>query len=267
MSSATAWEDRSSWLELLEDVFDPPSIERLDRIGVRAGWQVLEAGAGRGSIARWLADRVGPDGRVVAADIDTRWLAPVARANLEVVRHDVVSDDFPADTFDLVHCRALLVHVLERERALRRMVRWLKPGGLLVAEEPWLDAGLLSPDPIATAAVQALKAGAPHMDGAFARRLPAALRRAGLERIEAEGKLVFFRGGTKPASFYGQVLRGALKPLVESRRVVSAEVAQMLARFEDPDWSDCGWPRIAAWGWKPARVDRRAGAGPLARRP
>lgn len=36
--------------------------------------------------------------------------------------------------------------------------------------------------------------------------------------------------------------------LVEQR----PELDRMSARLRDPEWSDCGAPRIAAWGWKPA---------------
>ena len=37
---------------------------------------VLEIGAGGGSIARWLAERVGPTGSVLATDIDPRFIPP-----------------------------------------------------------------------------------------------------------------------------------------------------------------------------------------------
>src|SRR5215470_17943338 len=60
-----AEEDR---LILLENIFDPLSRRR--RALVRPGWRCLEVGAGRGSIATWLAAQVGENGQVVATDID-----------------------------------------------------------------------------------------------------------------------------------------------------------------------------------------------------
>jgi SAM-dependent methyltransferase len=242
-------EDRERWLSLLEELFDPATLDRLERLGVRPGWHVLDVGAGRGSIATWVARRVRPGGHVIATDVDTRFLERISEPDLEVLRHDVLADDFPPESFDLVHCRALLVHLAERQTAVERMVRWLKPGGVLLAEEPWLDVGLLSPDPVAVRAARALKQT---MDGGFARRLPLALRHAGLERVDAEGRLVFFEGGTKLASFYRHALEGACVPLVAAGRMDRADVQQMISRYEDPNWSDCGWPRVAAWGWKPA---------------
>jgi SAM-dependent methyltransferase len=241
------WEERMS---LGEELFDPPTIDYLERIGVAPGWHVLEVGAGRGSIAAWLAERVGPGGRAVATDTDTRDLEPLAGADLEMLRHDVLADDFPDASFDLVHCRGVLVHLSDPELALERMVRWLRPGGTLLTEEPWHDVCLLSPGPVVSRAPEGLWKNV-GMDTGFARRMPEALRAAGLEGIEAEAKLTFFPGGSKLASYYRFILRGATVPLVASGELDRGEVERMTSRFDDPDWSDCGWPRIVGWGRKP----------------
>ena len=52
-------------LGLLERLFDPASRRRRDL--VRPGWRCLEVGAGRGSIAVWLAAQVGPSGQPLDA--------------------------------------------------------------------------------------------------------------------------------------------------------------------------------------------------------
>src|SRR5688572_26889615 len=109
--STAVWHKRDEWLSLLEELFDPSTQHRLEGAGVAPGWRALEVGAGRGSIAAWLAERVGPEGRVVATDIDTSLLEALDEPRVEVLHHDVLADDFPADSFDLVHCRALLIHL------------------------------------------------------------------------------------------------------------------------------------------------------------
>src|SRR5262249_41196057 len=61
-------------LALLTEIADPITPRRLSDLGVGPGWRCLDVGAGDGSIARWLAARVGPEGRVVATDLEPRFL-------------------------------------------------------------------------------------------------------------------------------------------------------------------------------------------------
>jgi ubiquinone/menaquinone biosynthesis C-methylase UbiE len=247
--STSVFHDRERWLSLLEELQDPDTIRRLEGVGVAPGWRALEVGAGRGSIASWLADRVTEAGRVLATDIDTTLLEELGDDRIEVVRHDVLADDLPSESFDLVHCRALLVHLSDPERALERMAGWLKPGGVLVAEEPWTDVARLAPDPVVAKAAEAL---GQTLDGAFARRLPRVLRRIGLERIAADAELRFFDGGTDEAAFFRRVLEGASAKLVAAGALDAAAVRELRWRFDDPTVCECGWPRIGAVGWKPA---------------
>jgi SAM-dependent methyltransferase len=246
--STGVWHNRDEWLSLLEELFDPATLARLEDTGLAPGWNALEVGAGRGSVAAWLADRVGAKGRVVATDLDTSLLEERDDRRIEVLRHDVLTDELPADAFDLVHCRAVLVHLSNPERALERMVSWLRPGGVLVAEEPWIEVASLDPDPVAARAVEALRR---EVDVGFARRLPAALRDAGLEPVWAESGLRFFEGGTGEAAFFRRVLEGACAPLVASGELEPPEVRSFLRRFDDRRYCCCGWPRIGAVGWKP----------------
>jgi SAM-dependent methyltransferase len=241
------WHNRDEWLSLLEELFDPLSVRRLESVGVAPGWRVLEVGAGRGSVASWLATRVGEGGRVIATDIDTSLLEDRADSRLEVVRHDILLDDLPVGDFDLVHCRAVLVHLGDPRRALERMADWLKPGGVLVAEEPWTDVARLSPDPVVAEAAETL---GETLDGSFARRLPLVLREIGLERVKADAELRFFEGGTSLAAFYRRALEGACTRLVAAGSLDAARVRELQRRFDDPAFRDCGWPHIGATGWK-----------------
>lgn len=118
----------------LSACFDRTTFTNLAAVGVDAGWRCWEVGAGGPSVATWLSSRVGPAGRVVATDIDTTWLA-AAPAGVEVQVHDVAADDPPGQDFDLVHCRLVLTHVPQRDRALAAMAAALAPGGWLVIED------------------------------------------------------------------------------------------------------------------------------------
>ncbi|MGH3674064.1 MAG: hypothetical protein ACRDSH_26070 [Pseudonocardiaceae bacterium] len=57
-----------------------------------------------------------PDGQVVATDVGTTFLDRLTAPNLQVMQHNVVSDDFPPGAFDLIHARWLLVNLPERHR-------------------------------------------------------------------------------------------------------------------------------------------------------
>src|SRR5215203_1058341 len=74
-------------LDVLAATFDGGSRRLLTRLGVGPGWACLEVGAGQGSIARWLAEVVGPEGGVTATDVDLGFVGDVP-ANVTCVRHD-----------------------------------------------------------------------------------------------------------------------------------------------------------------------------------
>ncbi len=114
-------------LESLEGWFDPLTHRHLETIGIGVGWRCLEVGAGGGSIARWLAQRVGPSGSVVATDVDVRFLTGLP-AMVEVRRHDVVSDALESGR--LMWCTAGRCWPTCQTR-VRRWRGWLAPWPLV----------------------------------------------------------------------------------------------------------------------------------------
>ena len=121
-------DDELARLKLLEALCDPWTFRCLDGIAVRQGWRCLEVGAGAGSVVRWLSERVGSAGRVVAVDLDPRFLGDLRAPNVEVRRCDITQDDIEPAAYDLVHCRALLMHMNDPADVLRRMAAALRPG-------------------------------------------------------------------------------------------------------------------------------------------
>ena len=120
-------------LATLEAFLDPLTGARLRPL-MRAGATCWEVGAGGGSVARLMASAVGPEGQVVASDIDPSHMA--SGGNLTVVRHDARTEPAPAGgPYDLIHARLLLLHLPERRKVLAELVNALAPGGWLVVEE------------------------------------------------------------------------------------------------------------------------------------
>lgn len=120
-------------LEHLDRLLDEHSIKALTATGIRPGLRCLEIGAGSGSMARWMASRVQPEGRVVAIDLETGPLDS-AMTNLEVRRHDI-NHGVPGGPYDLIHARLVLMHLPHRRQIVNQLVQALTPGGWLVLGE------------------------------------------------------------------------------------------------------------------------------------
>ena len=216
---------------------------------------MLEVGAGGGSLARWLADAVGPDGSVLATDVDLQFVGDQP-ANVEVRRHDIARDPLPTDHFHLVHARAVLQHVAERERALVNMIAATRPGGWVVVEDvDWLVFESQSlPEPFGTLSRTTLARSVTTYgyDGHWGRRMLGAMVDAGLESVDSRGKVVTMHGGTPSAEWYVLALERTAPALVEAGLLDGALVAEALAQARDPDFRVLGPLTISAWGRRPA---------------
>lgn len=199
-------------LRLVEEIYDPLSRRRRAEL-VQPGWRCLEVGAGRGSMAVWLADQVGPTGEVVAVDIDTSYLDRLEVANLRVVRHNILDGPLEPGSFDVVCSRLMLFHLRDRQQtAIRHMAECVRPGGWLFDEDAdWGTAGPVDPaHPSYATYHQAWRDGgwwaARGFDPLFGRKLPALFERAGLEDVAAESSSEIVRGGSTWALWYAESL-------------------------------------------------------------
>jgi SAM-dependent methyltransferase len=237
-----SWSDERRRLALIEVCYDPMTISQLTDLGVAAGWRCLDIGAGRGSIARWLGDRVGSDGRVVAMDLDTRFFED--EAGIEARRGDILTDEIEQDAFDLVHCRLLLHHLRGRQvEAVRRMASALQPGGVLIASECYLGAMRASPTLAFADLWRGLYAAMPNADYEWAVALPATLQAAGLTAVEARGDVDMMRGGTPVAEFWRLTAEA-----VRERMPDDVDVDAGLALLDDPATYEPSFVWYTAWG-------------------
>jgi SAM-dependent methyltransferase len=238
----------------LSDLYDDETIRCLQAVGVAPGWQCLEVAAGGGSIAQWLAGQVGTSGRVLATDLDARFLESLVDPALEVRRHDIVRDPLPDSAFDLVHARLILVHLPEREPALAKMVGALKPGGWLVCEE--FDSLSMPANPALHADECALKAQAAMQrvmasrgaNTRYGRDLAARMRALGLVDIRADARLAMWQGGSAGARLFRANFEQLREELLRVGLLTQAELDDDLARLDDPRtlfpspvmWTVCG---------------------------
>jgi SAM-dependent methyltransferase len=253
-----AGREASARFAALAAMYDPGTIRHLEERGVSSGWHCLEVGGGGGSIAAWLAARVGSAGRVLVTDIDPRFLESLQIPNLEVRRHDIVIDPLPEGAFDLVHSRLVLLHLPEREKALARMIAALKPGGWLIDEE--FDAFSMLPNSAANPGEVLLRT---HIamrqvmkdhgvdDGYFARRLFSRLRAHGLVDVGAEASMFIWQSGSRGVSLLCANYEQLHRSMIDAGYITEEEFDQDIARLNDPGFlmpSPIMW---TAWGRRP----------------
>jgi SAM-dependent methyltransferase len=240
----------------LSALFDGSTFRHLSATGLQPGWRVWEVGAGGPTVPAWLAEQTGPDGEVVATDIDPTWIAgPNSPTNLRVVRHDVGIDPPPDGPFDLVHARLVLVHVPQRDRALAAMVSALRPGGWLVVEEadPALQPLLcLEDDGPAQQLANRLKRGFRQLmaergvDLAYGRKLPRLLREAGLVDVTADA--YFPVTGPALVELERATTEQIRDRLLDSGLATAQEIDQHLANLSGGPLDLATSPMITAWG-------------------
>ena len=178
-------------LRLLEQIYDPTTFAHLDSLDVQPGWSCLEVGAGAGSVARELARRVGPRGRVVATELSPSLLADLQRdATINARRHDILSGPPEPGAFDIVHARLVLEHLADPIAALRALFDATRPGGWILVEDTDKSSSVTVQ---ASPAFQALRdALMQHLRNEgyapdLGRRLPLLLSQIGATDVRAEG--------------------------------------------------------------------------------
>jgi SAM-dependent methyltransferase len=237
----------------LARLFNPSTFRHFSALGLGPGWRCWEVGAGGPSVPAWLASQVGPNGHVLATDLDVSWLDPAA--GYEVRRHDVGTEPPPGDGFDLVHARLVLVHVPEREAALRAMISALRPGGWLVLEEadPALQP-LVCPDEAGPAERLANKLkrdfrtlmAQRSVDLAFGRTLPRLLRDGGLAEVAADA--YFPLSGPACQDLERATIAQIKERLLEAGLATEDEIAQHLENVASGVLDLATSPMISAWG-------------------
>jgi SAM-dependent methyltransferase len=243
----------------LAEIFDPGTIRHLSDRGVDQGWRCLEVGGGNGSIASWLSGRVGPTGSVLVTDIDTRFLEPLKLSNVEVRRHNIATDPLPESAFDIVHSRLVLLHLPERDKALRRMIAALKPGGWLVDEE--FDSASLLADPVTHPAEVIPKTQLAMMrlveDRGVERRcgrlLLGRLRAHGLVATGAEARMFMWQSQSAGTSLMRANFHQLRADMIKAGYITEYEFEEDLARLKAPDFLTISPTLWAAWGRRPPR--------------
>jgi SAM-dependent methyltransferase len=131
--AAAGW---NKWSELIDEAVGVVSDRMIDMAAIKEGDRVLDVAAGYGEPALTAARKVGAEGSVVATDISAEMLefgrqraAAAGVENIDFMRSDAISLDFPAESFDAAVSRFGIIFDPDGEGAAARVRGFLKPGG------------------------------------------------------------------------------------------------------------------------------------------
>ncbi|WP_051798783.1 class I SAM-dependent methyltransferase [Catenuloplanes japonicus] len=249
----TGFSDEEERLRLGELLWDPGTADRLGALGVGPGWSCLEAGAGRGSIAAWLADR---GAQVVATDLRADRLRHLTGRGVTVLAHDLLSDAPPAGGFDLVHARLVMQHLPARAEVTARLAAALRPGGVLVLEDT--DTASLFSHPDREGFLGRAKRAAYRTmavagyDPRCGLRDAALLTGAGLVDVRTEARAHVVTGGTPQSRWYALWLRHLAPAMLGAGDLEAHELDAALAELDDPANSWLSQVMISASARRPA---------------
>lgn len=136
-SAAEAWH---RWHPTLKSWLGPATDLMLDMAQVKDGDRVLDIAAGAGEQSITAANRVGSSGYVLATDLAPKILdfalelaAENGLKNIETKEMDGENLTVPDNSFDVVISRVGLIFFPNQQKALKEMMRVLKPGGFVAA--------------------------------------------------------------------------------------------------------------------------------------
>jgi SAM-dependent methyltransferase len=260
--------DETARLQRQSDELQPEAralLARLGELGLRPGQAALDLGCGPRGILDLLAEAVGPGGRVAGLDADAAHVTPARQfafsqglANVEVLAGDARHTGLPAESFDLVHTRTLLVTIPEPAEVVAEMARLARPGGLVACQEPDVEFSICYPPlPEWDRLWSLFRASFPRAgaDLRLGRRLPELFREAGLTDVGATVYAGSYPAGHSRRTVLPDLVR-SLHPVIlglglaDERELADVDAA-VRAHLADPRTLMMPHLLVTAWGRQP----------------
>jgi len=135
-------------------LYNPSTRAFFQAAGISEGMKVLDLGSGVGDVSLLLADLVGPRGRVVGVELKSSAVS-IARArvetmgwrNAEFLAGDIQSVQLDQD-YDAVVGRFVLMWLPDPLAVLERVVRHLRPGGVVAFQDNDFTFNVLASAPL-----------------------------------------------------------------------------------------------------------------------
>jgi ubiquinone/menaquinone biosynthesis C-methylase UbiE len=124
----------------IRDRFNPP-LEKISKSRIKEANYVLDYGCGPGSYTIAAAEKVGPNGKVFAADIHPLALEKVRKKaekkrfnNIETIQTDC-NTNIDDESLDIVICFDVLHDIPNKNKLLKEFHRILKSNGILSLDD------------------------------------------------------------------------------------------------------------------------------------
>ncbi|EDX84877.1 methyltransferase, UbiE/COQ5 family [Synechococcus sp. PCC 7335] len=233
-----------------------------DLLGAAPGAFLLDVGCGTGEDAAVLAERVGPDGRVVGLDCsaalikEARHRIRAGDLSLTFQVGDVHHLDMLDNSFDGCRADRLFMHIEDRQQALAEMVRVTRPKGRVLVREPDWDT-LIVDHPNRALTRKILN---PHFDQAIRHtftggELYRLFHHAGLENITvADTSTLLLTDFSTANQLYG--LGPAATRAKEQMPQLSAQISAWLSDLQQADKEGMFFSAITGFtvvGYKPTQ--------------
>jgi SAM-dependent methyltransferase len=128
-------------LDVQAEYYRPATLDAMRWAGIRPGMRVLDLGSGTGAVAFAVAELVGPTGSVLGLDMSPAQVRTATRnaelrghAGVAFVEADLTTWDSD-ETFDAITGRLITMYLPEPGRAVGRLARLLRPGGVVLLQE------------------------------------------------------------------------------------------------------------------------------------
>ena len=229
-------------LRLLEDAHDPRTIRLLNTIGIQPGWACLELGPGAGSILQWMGERVGNQGLVMGVDKNSSYLDRFSHPPYLIQSGNFL--DVPIETsFDLVHCRFVLIHNPEQEKILEKILQLLKPGGLALLEEPdfsspqLMDTDVDDPQARVNSAICQMFVDL-GLDPAYGLHLPPSLQSQGFHILDIQSALHLCPGNSPLANVMAESASALTQHYCQTGKCTESDIQHYITNAHTSDrWS------------------------------
>lgn len=244
---------------LLAENLRPSSIRAFRQIGaLPQGAKILDIACGLGETTRLLAAHF-PGAQITGLDRDAALInaaknitAP-ADCDIAFITGDAEQLPFEDNSFDFVFSRYLLMHVPDVMAILQEMKRVCKPGGIVYAQEPDINASNSYPTSWAYDKLREFFC-ALFVDGLVGRKLPAYFRQLGLHNLQCQSNVEFEVGRSNLRRLYtltGEAIGAALLAKQLTTEEEHAAWVKELARMEhDEEAVLLSHPIIIVWGQK-----------------